>query len=38
MEVKRRSVLCDRALILVLLDTGIRASGLTALKLRDYEP
>jgi integrase/recombinase XerD len=38
MEVKRPSALRDRALILVLLDTGIRASKLTALKLRDYEP
>ena len=38
MEVKRPSALRDRALILVLLDTGIRASELTALKLRDYEP
>jgi site-specific recombinase XerD len=38
MDVKRPSALRDRALILVLLDTGIRASELTALKLRDYEP
>lgn len=38
LEVKRPSMLRDRALILVLLDTGIRASELTALKMRDYEP
>jgi len=38
MDVKRPSALRDRALILVLLDTGIRASELTALKMRDYEP
>ena len=37
-EVKRPSSLRDRALMLVLLDTGIRASELTALKMRDYEP
>ena len=38
MDVKRPSALRDRALMLVLLDTGIRASELTALKIRDYEP
>jgi len=38
LDVKRPSALRDRALILVLLDTGIRASELTALRLRDYEP
>ena len=38
MDVKRPSALRDRALMLVLLDTGIRASELTALKMRDYEP
>lgn len=37
-DVKRPSALRDRALILVLLDTGIRASELTALRMRDYEP
>ena len=38
MEVKRPPALHDRALMLVLLDAGIRASELTALKLRYYEP
>ena len=33
-----RSALRDGVLILVLLDTGIRASELTAVKLGDYEP
>ena len=37
MKIKRPSALRDRALVLVLLDTGIRASELTALKMRDYE-
>jgi len=37
-ESKRDTALRDRALMLVLLDTGVRASELTALNMRDYEP
>lgn len=36
-ENNRPSALRDRAILLVLLDTGIRASELTALRLRDYD-
>ncbi len=37
-ESKRDTALRDRAIMMTLLDTGIRASELTALTLRDYEP
>lgn len=37
-EAKRATALRDRAIMMVLLDTGVRASELTALRMRDYEP
>jgi site-specific recombinase XerD len=36
-EAKRATTLRDRAIMMVLLDTGIRVSELTALRMRDYE-